>query len=110
MDPAPEHQENTIEQEIIRGQFVFWYEMTKKRGKYDSLNDYQTYKFTYDRRGESDSLFTFDRVRILILPKQEKLEDYAIIDVPNAPTEANEKWTEIQIDPKDPYRPKFAYF
>ncbi|MDP2632710.1 MAG: hypothetical protein Q8P25_03230 [Candidatus Curtissbacteria bacterium] len=103
MDRSPENLE--IQPDIMKAHFKAWSAVFREKA-IDYGLDRKKYAFTTDRRNDEYSLVTADKV--LIDEIREPLEEYTDEFPSNFKSYKGERWLTIEINPKDPYRPKIA--
>ena len=96
-----------FQRELLREQFLIWDQIVELKGR-DSIDpgasEIKEYTAEFDRSEDVESLFVQDKIYLAQLKPH--LEDYQS-GIPEhfAPSSEDERWLEIRIRPKDPYRP-----
>lgn len=104
MDASPEYEISN--QEVIKREWKIWNDLIENRGITDVRENIRHFEFTIDRRGESESLFTSDRVVALKFNKP--LEEWTTTDPEFQETREGEEWIQLTVDPKNPYTPRLG--
>lgn len=95
------------EKEVIKWHWLTWDKLMQDWGWKEEDDDLKSYDFVVDRRADELSFFTAER--IIVSKLKIPLEEYTATP-PALHSQQGEIWIEIQINPKDPYKPQLGIF
>lgn len=113
LTPEPENipEEESLEIRMIKRQWQEWDSLIQTRGKDEEDFNTREYEFAIDR-DEDESLFSSDDVRVIRInepyittieyPTTEELKPEEL------KPEEGEKWIQITVNPKNPYKPNLG--
>lgn len=98
-----------FQKELLRAQFSIWDQIVELKGKDNTdpgSTEIKEYTAEFGRRDEAESLFEQDKIYLAQLNLH--LEDYRSVSEDFTSSSEDERWLEIRVRPKDPYRPIFG--